>query len=363
MIRTNQLHPTRPPAKGGPGRGTLLAGRFELGALLGEGAIGRVWSAFDRWLGEEVAVKLLRPELAASAEVAGRFEREVRLARRVTHPGVCRTHDQGRDERFGPFITMERLDGETLAERLDREGPWEPDAARRLLAGVADALAAAHAAGVVHRDLKTANVMLVPEGDGVRPVLTDFGLAHSELIDGGARATRSGEILGSPAYMAPEQVCGEPVGPATDVYALGVIAFELVTGELPFQGDTALGTAIQRLERKPPAPSERRPGLDPQWDAAVSRALERDPRARFADARDLPRALTAAGEGPTARASGGLEARRLLAPARRRGDLDAARHAHGHALELRHELGIGPGTREADPYPVPASLKLAGSIP
>jgi len=291
MARNDQERRRPSEADPGPGPGTLLAGRFELRSLLGEGAIGRVWSALDHGLREEAAVKLLRPELAASPEVAARFEREVRLARRVTHPGVCRTHDQGHDERFGPFITMQLLGGETLAARLERSGSWEPRAAARLLAAIAEALAAAHAAEVVHRDLKTANVMLVPDGDGVRPVLTDFGLARTVLVESGASATRTGEIVGSPAYMAPEQVRGEPAGPATDVYALGVIAFELVTGELPFRGESALATAIQRLEREPPAPGERRPGLDPRWDAAVLRALALDPVERFADPRELARAL------------------------------------------------------------------------
>ncbi len=277
-----------------PAPGTLLAGRFELRQRLGEGAIGRVWSAFDRQLREEVAVKLLRPELATAPEVVARFEREVRLARRVTHPGVCRTHDQGRDERFGPFITMERLHGETLAERVRRHGPFPPREAARLISAIADALAAAHGAGVVHRDLKTANVMLVTADDGVQPVLTDFGLARSALVEAGDTATASGQVVGSPAYMAPEQVLGEAVGPGTDVYALGVIAFELLTGKLPFSAGSPLATAIQRLDREPPAPSTFSPGVAPGWDGPILRALARDPAVRQADPRELARSLTGA---------------------------------------------------------------------
>ncbi|HMB54270.1 MAG TPA: serine/threonine-protein kinase, partial [Thermoanaerobaculia bacterium] len=269
--------------------GDRLAGRFEIVGFLGAGAVGEVYAAEDRELGERVAVKVLRREVTDDA-AHERFRREIQLARRVTHPNVCRAFDLFRDGDL-VLLSMELLAGETLREQVRRRGRLPAGEALGLLHAIADGLAAAHSAGVVHRDLKTGNVFLVPRGGGEAPrvAITDFGLAR--LGDDDSSLTGTGELIGSPAYMAPEQVRGEAVTTASDVYALGVIAYELVTGELPFHGPTAASTALKRLSEPPPSPCRVVPGLDRRWETAIHTALGRDPADRFTDPRDLPRAI------------------------------------------------------------------------
>src|SRR6185436_3068802 len=275
--------------------GQVLAGRFRIVARLGEGAIGEVYEATDLELEEQVAVKVLRPEIARDPEVLHRFKREIQLARRVTHPSVCRTfdlfHHHGEGGAEFAFITMELLRGETLEARLQRAGRMEPAEALPLVAQIAEGLQAAHQAGVVHRDLKSGNVMLAEGPDGPRAVVTDFGLAWSS--SGAASVTRTGALLGSPAYMAPEQVRGEAVTPATDVYAFGIVLYEMVTGSLPFSADTAVGTAIKRLREPPTLPRVHTPDLDPLWEQVILRCLESDPAERFATSVEVARALEA----------------------------------------------------------------------
>lgn len=301
-----------PPSKsrfGAPllAAGQVLAGRFRIVARLGEGAIGEVYEATDLELEEQVAVKVLRPEIARDPEVLHRFKREIQLARRVTHPSVCRTfdlfHHHGEGGADLAFITMELLCGETLEECLQRTGRLTPPEALPLVAHIAEGLQAAHQAGVVHRDFKSGNVMLVQGSEGLRAVVTDFGLAWSSSVS--ASVTRTGTILGSPAYMAPEQVRGEPVTPATDVYAFGIVLYEMVTGSLPFSADTAVGTAIKRLCEPPTLPRVYEPGLDPLWEEVILRCLESDPAERFATPVEVARALStsggARGSGPSPR--------------------------------------------------------------
>jgi tetratricopeptide (TPR) repeat protein/tRNA A-37 threonylcarbamoyl transferase component Bud32 len=283
--------------------GDLLAERFRVVRFLGAGAVGEVYEAEDEALGGRVAIKALRPELVADADAGARLHRELHLTRAVTHPNVCRTYDGFVDTAGRLFLTMELLDGEPLDAHLERCGRLPPAEACEVLRQIADGLAAAHAAGVVHRDLKTGNVLLVGEGVERRVVVTDFGLAHSALA-GGASISRTGELLGSPAYMAPEQVRGEPVGPATDVYALGIVAYELVTGELPFRGETGFVTAVKRLTEPPPPPRRLVPELPPTWDEAVLRCLAADPAGRFADPRELPRSLARTGREERAEVGG-----------------------------------------------------------
>jgi len=275
--------------------GTLLAGRFRIVARLGEGAIGEVYEAADLELEEQVAVKVLRPGIARDGEVLQRFKREIQLARKVTHPNVCRTfelfHHGPPDDSGLTFVTMELLRGESLEERLLRAGRLAPAEALALLGNMADGLHAAHLAGVVHRDFKSGNVMLVPSPEGTRAVVTDFGLAWSHSVS--VAVTRTGTLVGSPAYMAPEQVRGEAVSPATDVYALGLVLYEMVTGSLPFSADTAIATAIKRLREPPTLPRVHAPDLDRAWEAVILRCLEADPAARFATAPEVVLALLA----------------------------------------------------------------------
>ncbi|HEX7180920.1 MAG TPA: serine/threonine-protein kinase, partial [Thermoanaerobaculia bacterium] len=277
--------------------GQILAGRYRIAAFLGAGAVGEVYEAEDLELGSRVAVKILRPGIAGDDRAFRRFKQEIQLARRVTHPNVCRTYDlvYHREPAGGPsrvFLTMELLRGETLADRLARRGRMEPAEALPVVRQIAEALSAAHAAGVVHRDLKTSNVFLVDHPAGMRAVVTDFGLAWSTEQDASAATlTVAGEMLGSPAYMAPEQVRGDTATPATDVYAFGVVLYEMVTGELPFLGKSAFYTALKRLQEPPPSPRDKVPGLDPGWESVILRCLEREPADRFASVEEAVRGL------------------------------------------------------------------------
>jgi len=290
--------------------GDRLAGRFQVIDLLGTGAAGEVYEAEDSELGERVALKLLRPDLAADEGLLLRFKREIHLARQVTHPNVCRLYDlvlaappRGRREGDSEglvLVSMERLAGSTLAERLERSGPMAPDEALEIVRQAAAGLDAAHRAHVIHRDFKSGNVMLVPEAGGTRAVVTDFGLARADLggepggLLSGVEATtltQAGSILGSPAYMAPEQVRGELATAASDLYAFGVVLYEMVTGHLPFEGGGAFQTALRRLYEEPKPPSDWMPDLDPRWERAILACLAREPGDRPASAAAVVRSL------------------------------------------------------------------------
>src|SRR5262245_37647302 len=236
--------------------GELLSDRFLIVGTLGRGGIAEVYEAEDLELRIHVAVKVLRPEVAEDDRVVERFRREVLLARRVSHPNVCRVfdfyHQRPPAQREVAFVTMELLAGETLAVRLRRDGRLLPTDCLPLIRQMADGLGAAHAAGVVHRDFKSGNVMLVPGSDGrMRTVVTDFGLAQSLGLASGS-LTGAGGFVGTSAYMAPEQAEGRMATAATDIYALGVVIYEMVTGSRPFTGDSPVAIALKRLREPPP---------------------------------------------------------------------------------------------------------------
>jgi tetratricopeptide (TPR) repeat protein len=281
--------------------GTLLAGRYRVVRFIAAGGMGDVYEVEDVTLGGEVALKTIRPEIAGRERALDRFRREILLARKVTHPNVCRIFDLGHhpaDEPGGEgttFLTMELLRGETLAERLRERGRMSAEEALPLVEQMAAALEAAHQAGVVHRDFKSANVMLVaPRSSeaGTRVVVTDFGLARRQ-DDGDVTLTKSGHLVGTPAYMAPEQAEGREVTPVADVYALGVVLYEMVTGRLPFVGDSPLSTVLKRFREAPTAPRDHVPGLPGHWERVILRCLEREPADRFASAADVVEALAA----------------------------------------------------------------------
>lgn len=269
----------------------MVAGRYRIVRLLGRGGMGEVFEADDLELGGRVALKTILPKIARNERAIERFKQEIHLARQVTHPNVCRIYDLAYhqpDE--GPailFLTMELLEGETLEQRLRRNGRMTEHEALPVIRQMAHALNAAHEAGVVHRDFKSANVLLIPTKIGLRAVITDFGLAHSDSAVESSAQGSAGGLTGTPAYVAPEQLEGGPVGPRADLYALGVVLYEVLTGSVPFLGSSRVETAMMRLERAPVAPSQLVPTLDPRWEAAILRCLQRRPADRFATALEV----------------------------------------------------------------------------
>lgn len=275
--------------------GDVLAdGRYRIVRFLGEGGMGSVYEALDGELDARVALKTLRAETTAPSALE-RFKREIQVARQVTHPNVCRLYDLGRhrspDGQDVLFLTMQYLDGETLRERLSRGGPFSPAQAFPLVRDMAAALDAAHQAGIVHRDFKSGNVMLVPSREGLRAVVTDFGLAR-EVDSGRETLTATAGFVGTPAYSSPEQIQGFEVGPASDLYAFGVVLYEMSTGRLPYDdAPTPWIAVVRRLNEMPTAPLELVKGLPEGWNAAILRCLDREPENRFATAWEVAEAL------------------------------------------------------------------------
>ncbi|MFN7933381.1 MAG: protein kinase [Bryobacteraceae bacterium] len=275
--------------------GMLLAGRFRVVRMLGAGGMGEVYQAEDVQLGQMVAIKTVRPEFAREANAAARFRREISLARQVTHPGICRVYDffstggEVPGQRID-FLTMEFVEGETLGARLKRDGPMEFEAALPVIRQVAAALDAAHEARVMHRDLKSSNVILGKDASGgLRAVVTDFGVARS-MAGGDTIATGSGFAAGTPAYMAPEQLEGKELTPAADFYSLGVLMYEMATGTTPHASDSPLQIAARRMKEAPVAPSVLRP-VAGVWERAILKCLEMDPGRRFDSGAELVAAL------------------------------------------------------------------------
>jgi serine/threonine-protein kinase len=262
-----------------------VAGRYEVLGLVGSGGMGSVYRARDRQLDEVVALKVLRRDRLGDPEALERFKREVKLARRVTHVNVARTFDIGEHE-GEPFLTMEYIEGEPLSALLEREGALPPARVLAIAQALCAGLEAAHAAGVVHRDLKPDNVVVASDG---RVVITDFGIAVTR------RESTTGTVVGTPAYMAPEQVeAGKPVDARADVYALGALLYEMYTGERAWPGEVPVAVAAARLVAAPPDPRVRRPEVPAPLAAVVIKAMARLPGARFDSAAALAEALVAA---------------------------------------------------------------------
>lgn len=277
--------------------GSVVANRYRIERFLARGGMGEVYEAFDQELSERVALKTVVSTACDSPRAERKLKGEVQLARRISHPNVCRIYDLGVHEPSGGrarvhFLTMEFIEGESLGRRL-KSGPLPSDEASAIARQLLGALAAAHEAGVLHRDFKSDNVMLRRAGSTAEAVITDFGLARALDPCRPARVSDSTHMVGSPAYMAPEQVMGHELGAETDVFAFGVVFFEMLTGKLPFEGDSAIVAAMSRLSRTADAPSNVLEGLTRRYDELVLKCLQRERKRRFADARSVLAALEA----------------------------------------------------------------------
>ncbi len=260
-------------------QGTSLAGRYRLDERLGAGGMGEVWRGEDMVLARTVAVKLLLPDRMNDPNFVQRFQGEARAMATINHPGVVDVYDYGVTEVPGDgptaFLVMRFVDGEPLDRLLSRLGRIDPEPAMDLIAQAADALQAVHEKGIVHRDVKPGNLMVRSDG---RLVLTDFGIARAESAN---RLTDAGMVLGTAAYCAPEQAEGQPVTPAVDIYALGVVAYECLAGMRPFDGDSPVTIALKHIrEAPPPLP----PDIPPPVRRVVERALAKDPGSRWPSA-------------------------------------------------------------------------------
>jgi serine/threonine protein kinase/tetratricopeptide (TPR) repeat protein len=297
-----RLEPERPPAQFRAGE--LLAGRFRIIRFIAAGGMGEVYEAEDVELKADRAIKIIRPEILNQSNAVARFRREVRLAQQVTHPNVCRVFDifRHKSEASGMsdvwLVSMELLHGVTLADRLKKEGRMSLREALPLINQICSALGAAHHAGISHRDFKPSNVILVVSKDDAscRVVVTDFGLAVRSVSSTETTSPTTGsELFGSPAYMAPEQIERQVTTPVSDIYALGLVMYEMVSGKRPFEGDTPLSVAVKRLTQNAPSPRHLLPQLPPRWETVILRCLEREPAKRFTNVEEIADALS--GEG------------------------------------------------------------------
>lgn len=259
--------------------GRVLGGRYRLLRQLGTGGMGSVWLCEHVVLGRRYAVKVLNVDRAAHPEAVERFRQEARAASRITQENVVDVFDSGEDAGGEHYYVMEVLEGRSVAQVLREDGLLPVSRALLLLEQVCRALAAAHGRGVIHCDVKPDNVLVERLADGrERAKLIDFGISR---LPGAGRLTRAGEVIGTPEYMSPEQAAGDEVDARTDVYTTGVLAFELLTGCLPLVEPTAIATLVAHQTRIPAAPSQRRPGLGPEVDRLVLRALAKRPADRF----------------------------------------------------------------------------------
>jgi eukaryotic-like serine/threonine-protein kinase len=277
-------------------QGTRLGGRYRLDERIGAGGMGEVWRATDEVLGRTVAVKLVLPTLAGDPDFVRRFLAEARAMASVNHPGVVSIHDYGGDT-AGAFLVMEYVAGEPLSRLIGRVGRLTPAATMQVITRAAQALQAVHDMGIVHRDVKPANLLLRPDG---AVMVTDFGVARGA----GTALTSTGAVLGTPSYLAPEQVLGEPATARSDIYALGVVAYECLTGRRPFEADSPYAVAMKRVHEPPPPLGG---DVPPAVIAVVERALATDPARRWRTGADLAYAAreAAVATGPTGRLATG----------------------------------------------------------
>lgn len=325
----------------------VLSSRYEILDLLGQGGMGAVYKAHDRILDEIVALKVLRFDLRGTPQWARRFQFEIKLARKVTHRNVCRVHEYGEDG-GRCYVSMEFVDGVDLRRRISEMGPLPRDEAFEVALQVSKGLQAIHDVGIVHRDLKTSNMMLDSRGL-VR--LIDFGIAKRWMADGKTEDTVAGEIIGTPEYMSPEQARGERVDFRSDIYALGIVLFELFTGRVPFRGETPVLTILKHLREPPPLKAPEAARIPKPLVPVLRRALAKSPEVRYATARGMTEALRLASGGPD------HEPRRKPAPLRKsRVSAPPPGFAPARVPALRRTLEGPPLPSEDTTRPIPAKI-------
>jgi serine/threonine-protein kinase len=345
--------------------GEIVAGKYVLRERIGVGGMGVVYAAEQLALARTVAIKLLHEELVPDAELVRQLEGEARTASRLSHPNVAAMLDVGRTDDGRPFLVMEHVRGDTLAELVRAGGPMPVERAAALVAQVLAALDAAHAAGVVHADVKSDNVIVLAGRDGAEIAkVVDFGLARTIAEARRAPIDADGLLLvsGTPEYMAPEVVRGEPPRVASDLYGAGVILYELVTGTTPFGGGTSTEILIRQVQDEVVPPSLRRPHgvVPPALDEVALRALAKDPAARFAEAAAFAAALTAAVPARDPARSRRCDACGVLAPARSRFCPECG--AADEAWVARR--AVTSDDRVTETMPAPPRVRLArGSTP
>src|SRR5213593_975448 len=257
---------------------------------IGRGGMGVVYNARDERLKRRVAIKVLPPELAFQEGIRTRFLREAETAARLSHPHIVPIHTVGEGPDGIVYFVMTYVDGEPLSARLKRRGRLPPEEVRRILSETADALSAAHALGIIHRDVKPDNILL--EGSRGRVVVTDFGIAKALSSATGGTLTATGVAIGTPHFMSPEQAAGDrEIDGRSDLYSLGVVAYQMLTGELPFNAPTVPGILLKQITELPPPIGEKCPECPDDLAACVMRCLEKEPEARWPTADALRRAL------------------------------------------------------------------------
>jgi serine/threonine-protein kinase len=308
--------------------GDLLGKRYRLDDRIASGGMGEVWKATDEVLGRTVAVKVLHPRMFADPGFGARFRTEARVMAALRHPGVVDVYDYGENGGEGgtpiAYLVMAYVDSEPLSERISAAGTLEPAETMAIVAQTARALRAAHSAGVVHRDVKPGNLLIRPDG---HVVLVDFGVARSSDATSAA-LTGVNEVVGTALYMAPEQVAKRPITPATDIYALGAVAYHCLAGVPPFPGDNALTVAMRHLDEEPPALSDEIPEA---VRALVIRAMSKEPEERYPTAAAMAEAAERAGGGKVGRRAAGLTPLGGAAPTLSRATTTLPRPAAGAA--------------------------------
>lgn len=260
--------------------GALFDGRYRIQRRLGKGGMARVYLAEDESLDRQVAIKILADRHSDDPHFVERFQREARAAARLNHPNLVQIYDQAQVDGTS-YIVMEYVEGETLKDLIRRDAPLDPRQAIGIALQVLAALRVAHQAGIVHRDIKPQNILVQPDG---RVKVADFGIARAE---GGSDMTEAGSIVGTAQYLAPEQAQGLPLGPPADLYSMGIVLYEMLTGRVPFEGDSAVTIAMKHVQEPPEQLTDRNPLVPPNLEAVVMRALAKNPAQRYQSAEEM----------------------------------------------------------------------------